>query len=386
MQHGYVKLPPVLRHQNRKGHDMLSKMRLMVPTVRAVFATVVIAGGIMTSLMAFAGNPTSLKTMFVHQRDVSAGPRIDRFDYQTIDPSTGRLFVAGMSIGKLMVFDVRANRLLAELPGFPKVTGVLAVPELHKIYASVPGDGVGGLLSVASGMAGIGSGRGQVVILDSRTLHEIARVPGGVFPNGIAYDPDDRKIFVTDEYGKGLTVIDGDADRTIARVDLPGLVGNVQYDAVTKQIYAAVKTTNELVAINPRTHEVTARYRLEGGRHPHGLAIVPGAGIGFVACDGNDRLLVVALRAGRVLQNIPVAHEPDVLAIDPVLHRLYIAAEPGDLSVLDVTNAAAPVMIATFPVADNAHSVGVDPSSHRVFLPLRNVGGRAVLRIFQPAV
>jgi DNA-binding beta-propeller fold protein YncE len=96
-------------------------------------------------------------------------------------------------------------------------------------------------------------------------------VPGGVFSNGIAYDPDHRKIFVTDEYGKELTVIDGDADRTIARVDLSGLVGNVQYDAVTNQIYAAVKTTNDLVAINPLPHWVIARYRLEGGRHPHAL-------------------------------------------------------------------------------------------------------------------
>jgi DNA-binding beta-propeller fold protein YncE len=366
---------------------MPSNMRSMMPTVRrALLAMPVIAGGIMASSLAFAGDSTSVEKMFVHERDVSAGPKIDRFDYQTIDPSTGHLFVAGMSIGKLLVFDVRTNKLLAELPGYPKVTGVLAVPELHKIYASVPGDGVGALLSVASGMAGIGNGSGQVVILDSRTLHEIARVPGGVFPNGIAYDPDDRKIFVTDEYGKGLTVIDGDADRTIARVDLPGLVGNVQYDTVTKQIYAAVKTTNELVAINPRSHAVTARYRLEGGRHPHGLAIAPGAAIGFVACDGNDRLLVVALRTGRILKNIPIAHDPDVLAIDTVLHHLYIATEPGDLSVLDITNAAAPTTIATFPVADNAHSVGVDPSSHRVFLPLRNVDGRAVLRIFQPAL
>jgi DNA-binding beta-propeller fold protein YncE len=366
---------------------MPSTMRLMMPTVQhALLATTVIAGGILASLPTFAGNARSLDTMFVQERDVPAGPKIDRFDYQSVDPSTGRLFVAGMSIGKLLVFDISANKLLAELPGYPKVTGVLAVSELHKIYASVPGDGVGTLLSVASGMAGIGSGSGQVVILDSRTLHEIARLPAGVFPNGIAYDPDDRKIFVTDEYGKALTVIDGDADRTIARVALSGLVGNVQYDAVTKQIYAAVKSTNELVAINPRSYAVTARYRLEGGRHPHGLAIPPGAAIGFIACDGNDRLLVVALRTGKVLQNIPTAHEPDVLAIDPVRHRLYIAAEAGDLSVLDITNDAAPVMIATLPVGENAHTVAVDSSSHRVFMPLRNVDGRAVLRIFQPAL
>lgn len=331
-----------------------------------------------------AAPPLSAYQLFTPERDVPLGPKIDRLDYQSLDPSTSRLFISGMSIGRLLVFDTSANKLLTELDGYPKVTGVLAVPELHKVYASVPGDGVGALVSAASGMVGIGSGSGQVVILDSRTLHEIGRVPGGVFPNGITYDPDDRTIFVTDEFGKGVTIIDGEADQTIGRVELGGLVGNVQYDPTTKRVYAAVKSTNELVAIDPKSHVVAARYRLQGGRHPHGVAIAPGSAIGFVACDEDDRLLVVALDTGRVVNNLPIAHKPDVLAIDPALHRLYIASESGALSVLDIKDAASPLVIATFPFAENAHSIGVDPNSHHIFLPLRNVDGRAVLRMLQP--
>jgi DNA-binding beta-propeller fold protein YncE len=349
---------------------------------RALLAGLIVAGGGMASVPALATPPPSADQIFSPERDVPLGPKIDRFDYQSLDPSTGRLFISGMSIGRLLVFATSANKLLTELDGYPSVTGVLVVPDLHKVYASVPGDGV--LLSVAAGMAGIGSGGGQVVILDSGTLHEIARVPGGVFPNGITYDPDDRTIFVTDEYGRGVTIIDGEADRRIGRVKLGGLIGNVQYDPITKRVYAAVKNTNELVAIDPKSHTAVARYRLQGGRHPHGVAIAPGSGIGFVACDEDDRLLVVALATGRVLDNLPIAHKPDVLAIDPILRRLYVASESGALSVLDIKNAASPTIIATFPLAENAHSVGVDPTSHRVFLPLRNVEGRAVLRILQP--
>jgi DNA-binding beta-propeller fold protein YncE len=360
---------------------MLAMMRRKSARVqRAVLTGLVVAAAGMAAVPALATPPPSADQLFTPERDVPLGPKIDRFDYQSLDPSTGRLFVSGMSIGKLLVFDTSANKLLTELDGYPEVTGVLAVPELHKVYASVPGEGV--LLSVAAGLAGIGSG--QVVILDSRTLHEIARVPGGVFPNGITFDPDDRTIFVTDEYGRGVTIIDGEADRWIGRVELGGLIGNVQYDPITKRVYAAVKTTNELVAIDPKSHTVVARYRLQGGRHPHGVAIAPGSAIGFVACDEDDRLLTVALATGRVLDNLPIAHKPDVLAIDPTLGRLYIASESGALSVLDIKDAASPVVIATFPFAENAHSVGVDPNSHRVFLPLRKVDGRAVLRILQP--
>jgi hypothetical protein len=35
--------------------------------------------------------------------------------------------------------------------------------------------------------------------------------------------------------------------------------------------------------------------------------------------------------------------------------------------------------------APHAHSVAVDPVSHRVYLPLANVGGRPVLRILTAA-
>jgi hypothetical protein len=34
--------------------------------------------------------------------------------------------------------------------------------------------------------------------------------------------------------------------------------------------------------------------------------------------------------------------------------------------------------------APHAHTVAVDPRTHRVYLPLENVGGRPVLRILTP--
>lgn len=353
----------------RKTEGMSSMIRRKtVNVLRALLAGWLVAGGAMAFVPALAAPPVSADLLFTPERDVPLGSKIDRFDYQSLDPSTGRLFISGMSIGKLLVFDISTNKLLMELDGYPQVTGVLAVPALHKVYASVPGEG----------------GNGKVVILDTNTLHEIARVPGGVFPNGITYDPDDRTIFVTDEFGKGVTIIDGEADRNTGRVELGGLIGNVQYDPTTKRVYAAVKNTNELVAIDPKSHAVVARYRLNGGRHPHGVAIAPESAIGFVACDEDDRLLIVALDTGRVLNQLPIAHRPDVLAIDPALRRLYVASESGALSVLDIKDVTSPAVIATFPFAENAHSVGVDPNSHRVFFPLRNVNGRAVLRIVQP--
>src|SRR5947209_18572178 len=68
--------------------------------------------------------------------DVPLPGSASRFDYQSLEPASGRLFISHMGAGQLVVFDVRAGRVIASLDGFPTVTGVLAAPAEHRAYAS----------------------------------------------------------------------------------------------------------------------------------------------------------------------------------------------------------------------------------------------------------
>jgi DNA-binding beta-propeller fold protein YncE len=331
-----------------------------------------------------AAAPPEFGSLFNKLADVPLGAKTSRFDYQSIDPTNGRLVVSKMGSGKLLVFDARRQALLNELDGFPKVTGVLMVPELKKIYASVPGAGIGASVSVALGMAGMSKGSGAVAILDSASLKELARLRAGVFPDGIAYDPNDRRVFVSDELGGGLTVIGADDEKPAGRVDTGGEVGNVQYDPISRSIYVPVQSHNELIAVDPATLKVTARHMLAGCDHPHGLRIADGASIGYVACDGNDRLLAVDLASGKITADLAIGHDPDVLAADPGLKRLYIASESGKLTVISTADPGRPVLLGDVMAGEDAHSVAVDPTTHHLFLPLRNLNGKAVMRILAP--
>jgi YVTN family beta-propeller protein len=216
------------------------------------------------------------------------------------------------------------------------------------------------------------------------SLKELARVPGGVFPDGIAYDPDDHRIFVTDEMGGALTVIDADTNAVVTRIDMGGEVGNVQYDPATKKIYAPIQSRNELAVVDPKLNRLVDHFALPGGRHPHGLRIASDGPTGYVACDNDDRLLVVDLVGKKVLATLPLGHDPDVLADDAGLKRLYVASESGMLSVFDVSTPAKPVKLGDVFAGEHAHSVAVDPGTHRLFLPLRDLNGAAVMRILEP--
>jgi DNA-binding beta-propeller fold protein YncE len=286
-----------------------------------------------------------------------------RFDYQSLDPSSGKLYIAQMGAGRLLVFDSKTDRVVASLPGFPRITGVLAVPQLHRVYASV-------------------AGRHELVVLESPALRVRNRIAGIQFPDGIAYAAGAHKIFVSDEFGQRDVVVDARADSGIGVVTLGGEAGNTQYDPVGGRIWVAVQTRDQLVAIDPGSDSIVSRYDLPGGDHPHGLFIDSPHRLAFVACEGNARLLVFDLNSLRVTGSYAVGDDPDVLAFDPALQRLYVAAESGVVTVFEERERA--LQLLGEYRAPAAHSVSVDPATHRVYLPLENVGGRPVLRILSP--
>jgi DNA-binding beta-propeller fold protein YncE len=286
-----------------------------------------------------------------------------RFDYQSLNQQNGRLYIAHMGAGRLVVFDTRSNRVVQSLPGFPRVTGVLAVPALDRVYASVVG-------------------RHELAVLQGSKLRVLAHLGGIRFPDGIGYAPEAGKVFVSDESGRQEIVVDARADSILARIPLGGEAGNTQYDSVAKRIWVAVQTRNQLVAIDPISQRIVGRYDLAGADHPHGFYIDAPRRLAYVSCEGNAKLLVVDLTTMQVTGSHKVGDDPDVLAFDPGLRRLYVASESGVVTVFQESERALERLGEYHARA--AHSVAVNLSSHRVYLPLENVRGRPVLRILAP--
>jgi YVTN family beta-propeller protein len=269
-----------------------------------------------------------------------------------------------MNDGHVVVFDIKGRKVLANLAGVPGATGVLAVPELHRVYASC-------------------SASGQVAVIDAARLQVTARIPAGQFPDGIAFDPLTRRLFVSDETGGADVVIDTSTNRRLAAIKIGGGVGNTQYDTVSHAIFATVGDTNELVQLDPQRLRVQRRLHLSGGEHPHGLLIDSAHRLAFVACQGNSKLLVINLRSMKVIGSFNLGEDPDVLAFDPGLHRLYVACESGIVSIFDEKESTLEKR-GDVRVAARAHCVAVDPRTHLLYFPLENLNGKPVLRIMSP--
>jgi YVTN family beta-propeller protein len=111
------------------------------------------------------------------------------------------------------VYDTALGVVIGEVQDLPGVHGVLAVPEVGRVYASA---------------------------------------------TGIAYDPELGKLYVSDESGGTDTVIDTAANQVVATIPLGGEVGNTQFVATAHRIIAAVQTRNQVVSSRWRLSPVGA--------------------------------------------------------------------------------------------------------------------------------
>jgi DNA-binding beta-propeller fold protein YncE len=286
-----------------------------------------------------------------------------RFDYASMDARHGIMWVAHMGDGSVEAFDVKANHvtLTATLSPNASVRGVLAAR--GNVYAAA-------------------QGLGGVAVLDGETGKRLAMVPAGDV-DGLAYDPRTQRIFVSDEGGGKDTVIDARTNTRAGAVELGGEAGNTVYDPASRRVFVGVQTRDELAEIDPAAMKVVRRYALPGCSSSHSVAIDSEQRAAYVGCQHNARLVRLDLRTGQVTGSGGVGVGVDVLALDPGLHRLYVASESGIVSVYDVAGGGFRRSAQAF-LHLNAHVVAVDTATHRVYFPLQDVGGKPVMRVTQP--
>jgi YVTN family beta-propeller protein len=332
------------------------KYWLLIPLGLVVVMAVVMVEAILLNLSISVPN---LALGQVVDIPLAGGPT--RFDYQSLDPGTGMLFIAHSGANMITVFNTRSKVVIANISSIPHVHGVLAVTELGRVYATDTDDNL-------------------VYAIDEHSMRTVAKIPVGDGPDGLAYDPATREVFVSDETGQNDAVIDTRTEKAVAMIALGGEAGNTQYDAGSSRIFVAVQTLDQLVAIDPVTLHIVDRSPLPGCDHDHGLNIDAPQRLAFVACDGNAVLLMVDLQSMKVRSTLSVGKHPDVLALDSGWHYLYVASESGVTSVFDEHGRTLRKVAEGF-VATEAHSIAIDPETHSLYFPLENVNSQPLLRI-----
>jgi DNA-binding beta-propeller fold protein YncE len=299
--------------------------------------------------------------------DIELPGDASRFDYQFLDATNRRLYLAHLGDSSLVVFDLDKQKVIHEVPHLPSVHGVVAAPELHLVFATATAEKT-------------------LAIIDDQTFEVKSRVPAGEYPNGLAFDPNSGRVFVSNNTGPGVAVVDVKTAKALPSIKIGGGAGNTQWDSDTGHILSAVHGGAYLADIDPAKAEVAGKIALKDVSTCHGLLVASTLRLAFAVCHGSGPVLaVVDLHERRQLKLLRLPSDIDVLAFDPGIHRLYAAAETGNVAVFNVADDHTVTELGRGLLGPNAHSVAVDTKTHRVYFPLENVKGHPVLRVMEPS-
>jgi DNA-binding beta-propeller fold protein YncE len=306
----------------------------------------------------------SSRLPLAHGRDVVLPGGATELDYLDIDPIRQRLFVAHRGDDAVDAIDLRTLRVVGTVHGVGAAHGVRVAPDLHKVFASA-------------------TATNEVVAFDEDTLTVLSRTSVGEHPDGLGYDPRHQKVYVSNERDHAESVLDARTGRAVGLIELGSESGNTIWDPGTGHILVNAQTAGHIAVIDPVTDTVIDKVPTPGCEVNHGLAVDSRQHVAFVACEDNATFLVVNLSTKATLATFPIAADPDGVAYDQALGRVYVAHDDGSVAVF-ARQRCGFAKVAQDVLEDAAHTVAVDPFTHAVYFPIEHLNGHDVVRVVTP--
>lgn len=269
------------------------------------------------------------------------------WDYLAFDAVAQRLFVTRSD--RVVVIDARTGNALGAVQPTDGVHGVALAPALHRGYAS--------------------NGKGDSVsVFDLGTLATLKTIPiTGHNPDAIVFDLPSTHVFTFNGRSNNASVIDAKTEKSIATIPLPGRPEFAVSDGAG-HIYVNIEDRGELSAIDTHTNKVIATWPLAGCEEPSGLALDVAHRRLFSACQ-NLRLAVTDAETGRHVATVAIGAGPDAVGFDAQSQKVLSSnGEDGSLSVIHEDTPDRYTVEATIPTQKSARTLALDPVSHRVFL------------------
>jgi DNA-binding beta-propeller fold protein YncE len=273
------------------------------------------------------------------------------WDYLNADSDARRLYISRGT--HVIVLDADSGKSVGDIPDTPGVHGIALAPELGRGFTS--------------------NGReGTVSIFDIKTLALSNKVKVGDNPDAILYDPATKRVFTFNGRSNDSTAIDAASGKVLGTIKLDGKPEFAASDA-KGEIFVNIEDKSELVAIDPNTLEVKAKWPLAPCTEPSGLAIDRKNRRLFVGCD-NKMMAVVDADSGKVLATPAIGEGVDATAFDPETGLAFASCGEG---VLTVVKEESPDK---FGVAENvkteqgARTLALDAKTHNVFVVTAKFG------------
>jgi DNA-binding beta-propeller fold protein YncE len=271
------------------------------------------------------------------------------WDYLTVDPRTHRLYVPRTT--HTMVIDAESGKTIADIPGQTNAHGVALAP------------------AAGRGFISDGGGNGAIVIFDLNTYGVLGSLAAMPDADGIIFDPASGYVLVVSGRGKALMSFKPDIDPKNGRIGDPiALRGEPEFLAAdaTGRVYINLMNTHEVAVVDFPARKVVAHWSVAPGGLPVGMAIDTNGRL-FIGCRGPEKMIVMSTKDGRVISNLPIGPGVDAIKLDGGL--AFASTAGSQLFVAGETSPGAFGIVQIVKTSDGARTMGLDPTTHRIYLP-----------------
>jgi DNA-binding beta-propeller fold protein YncE len=228
------------------------------------------------------------------------------------------------------------------------------------------------------------SGKNAVDVFAPSTLRQLGSIPVADGAAAFTYDPDSRLVFMGNVEANLGTIIDPDRGATVGIIRLPGRPEFAAVDSATGLLYQNFSDLNDVAAIDLRTQEIVGRWSLAPCRGPIGMAIDPEQRRLYSVCVKTSTMVIFDLDYHRVVSKLKVGLWPDSVAVDPVLHRVYVTGATGTLMVIEQYGPDSYRVVDKVITHVLARAMAVDPATHKVYVAYAGLFAAPRVAMFSP--
>jgi YVTN family beta-propeller protein len=276
------------------------------------------------------------------------------WDYLALEASGARLFVSRGD--RVDVVETSSGRRTATIPNTGGVHGIAFAPELKRGYTS------NGHVST-------------VTAFELDTLRVIQETPvSGTRPDAILYEPRLQHVFTANSASGDISVLDPTTLQGIAGIPLPGSPEFMVTDAAGT-VFVNIKTEpGKLVAVDAKSLKIKSTWALPGCTNPTGLALDGVHRRLFSVCE-NEVMVVTDAASGKQIARVAIGQGPDAAAFDADLGFVFSAnGIDGTLTIIHQETPDEYRVIATVQTQKSARTMVLDPVTHRIYLAAGRLG------------
>ena len=269
------------------------------------------------------------------------------WDYLIVDPAAHRVYVSHAT--KIVVADTDSGKIVGEIPDLPGVHGFAIASELGRGFTS--------------------NGRANSsTIVDLRTLKPLATVATGANPDSIRYLSERKEVWTFNHTGGSITAFDPMTGKVIATIEVGGDLEEAVEDQSVHRVYVNVEDKGTIAVIDTVKHTMVASWPVADCKTPTGLAFDVKNHLLLSACAG--RMAVTDSTSGKAVSGFPIGDRVDGNGFDPGTNLAFASSGTGVLTIAHQDAPGKFTVVQTAKTLPSGRTMWLDPSTHRVYVPV----------------